>query len=102
MFFTIPARTRRHRLRLRASTFSLEVFLVADQATQQRVLFALRRFRRHGVRALGTDRAAETFVVVDCKNAADSARVRRVVLALDPHAMTTFSSGSHEHLGIAS
>jgi hypothetical protein len=102
MFFTTQARTRRQMLRAPASAFSLEVFRVVDQATQQRALLALGRLRRRGVRALGTSLQSEIYVVVDCRTTADSARVRRVVRALDPHSTTTFSSGSHEHLGVAS
>ncbi len=99
MFFNTPNRSMRRMSRNRA--FSLEVFRVADDAAQQVVLLALRRYRRHGVRALGSSWQSETFVVVDCKTKADSASVRRVVLGLDPNATITFSSGQHDRMGLA-
>lgn len=101
MFFNTLTRSHR-RMSRRAPAFSLEVFRVADHPTQQIALMALRRFHRRGVRASGTHRQTETFLVVDCRTKADSARVRHLVLGLDPFATITFSSGEHEHVGVAS
>lgn len=102
MFFTTPNRSLRQTRRRPASTFSLEVFRVADHATQQFLLLELRRFRPRGVRALGTRWQSETFVVVDCNTKSDSASVRRVVLRVDPNASITFSSGQHDPIGAVS
>lgn len=101
MIFNTPNRSLRQLSRAGASPFSLEVFRVSDDATQQVVLLALRRFRRRGARALGTRWQSETFVVVDCRTEGDSASVRRVVLGLDPNATITFSSGQRDQMGLA-
>lgn len=102
MFFNSPARPLRQIVRASHSAFSLEVFRVSDLGTQQAILLGLLRFRRRGVKALGTHWQGETYVVADCRTRTHSARVRRVVLRLDPRATVTFSSGQHEHLRVAS
>ena len=71
-------------------------YQLSSQTRQQRILRAIQRLDHPGIKALGTTRAAECVIVIECASAADEIRSRRVVMALDALAVRTETTRRQE------
>lgn len=70
--------------------WALCIFQVQSHDVQQRILMALRD--RQGVTALGAQRGAETFVIIDWDMESDEVYAKQVVMAMDHRATITYVS----------
>ena len=73
--------------------WTVEVFRVSSHERQQCILTSLSVVDRPGVVALGMDRGSDSFVVVESSSPHGLFDTHSIILALDPAAEQTFTSG---------
>jgi hypothetical protein len=74
------------------SHWSIEIFEVADQDHQQRILEVFVDIARPQVVALGTQRGRSYYVIVEVSSEADRTFARLTISAIDAHARRTYTS----------
>ena len=82
-----------------STEWSLLIYHVSAEASQQRILRAFHRIAWPGVTALGTHDDADCFVIVDCESEHRARHVRGVILRIDPDATQTVRTSAGEPRG---